>query len=227
MAALSAGGRFIVVTGGDALGAVAPGHFRGDVVVVAADSGIDQALSVGLRVDVAVGDFDSVSPAALQAVTAAGAIVESHPSAKDETDLELALDAAMARGARHISVLGGHGGRLDHFLGNALLLASPKYESADLVAEMGAARITVVRREAVLSGAPCDLVTLLAGHGRVTGVTTDGLLYPLDDEDLLPGSTRGLSNEFVSTEAIVRVRGGVLLAVQPGCAGTHQKGIRS
>jgi thiamine pyrophosphokinase len=50
---------------------------------------------------------------------------------------------------------------------------------------------------------------------------TEGLLYPLRDEDLLPGSTRGVSNELVATTAVVTVRAGTLLAVQPGLAGTH------
>jgi thiamine pyrophosphokinase len=64
-------------------------------------------------------------------------------------------------------------------------------------------------------------VSLLPAHGIARGVRTDGLLYPLNDEDLPPGTTRGVSNELVGTDAMVRVRDGVLLAVQPGEAGTH------
>jgi thiamine pyrophosphokinase len=120
-------------------------------------------------------------------------------------------------------VLGGHGGRLDHLLANAALLASPAYAAVDLIAHMGGARVTVVRRDADLAGAPGDLVTLLPLNGPATGVTTDGLLYPLRGEDLLPSSTRGVSNELVGAHAHVRVRGGVLLAVQPGQPGTHQQ----
>ncbi len=216
MAAPSESETFIVVTGGDALDHAHLRDLPAGAVVVAADSGIDHALAVGLRVDVAVGDFDSVTPDALQAVTDAGALVERHPEAKDETDLELALDAAIARGARRIHVLGGHGGRLDHLLGNALLLAAPKYADASVVAQMGEARITVVRRHASLTGTPGDVVTLLAPLRTAIGVTTTGLRYPLTDEDLLAGSTRGLSNELLESEASVLLRDGVLLAVQPG-----------
>ena len=223
MARQSASGTFIVVTGGDALGHIDVAHLPVDTVVIAADSGIDQALAAGLRVDVAVGDFDSVSPGALDAVVAAGAVVEPHPAAKDQTDFELALDAATARGARRIHVLGGRGGRLDHLLGNALLLASAKYASLEVTAQMGDALVTVVREHTALAGEPRDLVTLLAVHGPATGITTDGLLYPLADEDLVPGSSRGLSNELTSTEATVRLRGGVLLAVQTGPAGSDEQ----
>jgi thiamine pyrophosphokinase len=217
----------LVIAGGDPvtpdeLGPVPPGAF-----VIAADSGIDRALELGLRVDLAVGDFDSATPAALAAVAAAGAIVERHPEAKDRTDLELALDAALARQPASVVVVGGHGGRLDHFLANALLIASPGYAALDIVAHMGPARVTVVRDEAVLRGEPGDLVTLVPVNGPATGVTTDGLLYPLTGEALLPGSTRGVSNELASPTATVRLEHGVLLAVQAGAAGTHWKRTRS
>lgn len=206
----------VVVAGGDA---VDPAHLdpvARTAFVIAADSGIDRAHDLGLDVDLAVGDFDSVSDAALDAVTASGARVERHPTAKDATDLELALDAAMQRSPDRVLVVGGHGGRLDHFLANAVLLAAPRYGGVEIVAQMGQALVTVVRSTAVLRGEPGDLVSLVPVHGGATGVTTDGLRYPLDDEDLGPGSTRGVSNELVATEANVRLAGGVLLAVQPG-----------
>jgi len=209
--------RTVVVTaGGDA-----PRRLPGEVLaaadyVIAADSGVVTARRLGLHVDLAVGDFDSVPPAALDAAVAAGAAVEQHPVAKDRTDLELALDAAVARGAHRVVVLGGAGGRLDHFLANAFVLASAAYAGIELEAHLGTGRVHVVRGRATLRGQPDALVTLLAVHGPAHGVTTEGLLYPLHGETLHPGSTRGVSNRFVATEAAVTVGDGVLLAVIPG-----------
>ena len=62
---------------------------------------------------------------------------------------------------------------------------------------------------------PGSLCSLLPVGGVAHGVRTEGLRFPLHDEDLLPGSTRGVSNEFTAREATVSVRDGVLLAVQP------------
>ena len=62
-------------------------------------------------------------------------------------------------------------------------------------------------------------------HGPARGVTTTGLLYPLHSEDLVPGTTRGVSNELVSDPATVTLTGGVLVAVQPGLLGTHHQEI--
>ena len=93
----------------------------------------------------------------------------------------------------------------------------------ELVAQMGAARVTVVRHAAELTGAVGGHVTLLPVGGPARGITTDGLLYPLTDEDLAPGSTRGVSNELLGSVAHVRLREGTLLAVQPGTTGAHHQ----
>lgn len=219
----------LVVTGGDPvrtddLALVADGQaspVTAGAFVVAADTGIELALDLGLHVDLAVGDLDSVAADALARATGAGATVERHPPDKEATDLELALDAAMRYRPDRLVVVGGHGGRLDHFLANTLLLASPAYAGPELVALMGPARVTVVRDRARLTGEPGDLVTLVPLHGSARGVSTDGLLYPLDGEELSAGSTRGVSNELARREASVRVAHGVVLAVQPGASGTH------
>jgi thiamine pyrophosphokinase len=221
MAAPSASDTIIVVTGGDPVSPTELGLIPEGALVIAADSGVELAQVLGLPIALAIGDFDSVDPAALDAAEAAGAVVERHPAAKDATDLELALAAALAQGPRRIHVLGGHGGRLDHLLANTLLLTAPAFAAVELVAHVGPARITVVRSEAELVGPLGDLVTLLAAGDVARGVTTEGLLYPLTGEDLRPGSTRGVSNEMAAARAVVRLDDGVLLAVQPGQAGTH------
>jgi thiamine pyrophosphokinase len=185
-------------------------------VVVAADSGADHALARGLRVDVAVGDFDSIAAESLAALERAGTRVERHPAEKDATDLELALDAALAFAPRRIVVVGGDGGRLDHLLGELMLLGSDALAEVEVDAQLGPATIHVVRRERVLSGRQGETVSLLALHGPADGVVTDGLVYPLRGETLEPGSSRGISNVFAADEVRVALERGVLLVVRPG-----------
>jgi thiamine pyrophosphokinase len=218
----------IVFTGGDAVPDSALLDLPDDALVIAADSGLQHALAAGIAVDLVVGDFDSVDGELLAAAEAAGARIERHPEAKDETDFELALDRAAATGARSIVVLGGHGGRFDHFLANALVLASPGYSHIDVEARFAEARVRVIRGQRTFAGHPGELLTLLPVHGPAVGVTTSGLLYPLWDETLEVGSTRGVSNELAASTATVTVRAGVLLAVRPGRHGTHfERGIQA
>lgn len=205
----------VVVAGGHPLGSTVPPLPDG-AMVIAADGGVDRALALGLHVDLAIGDFDSVTAAGLAAVEAAGARVERHPPAKDATDLELALDAAIALDPARIVFVGSGGGRLDHLLGSVLLLADERYADAVIDAYLGDACVSVIRGSRTLKGAPGDLLTLLPVHGAAEGVTTEGLEYPLRGEWLPPGTSRGISNVFNASEARITVQRGCVLAVRPG-----------
>ena len=132
-----------------------------------------------------------------------------------------ATDAARAADPSRVVVVTGAGDRFDHALSVALAVSAPRHAEVAIEAWVGAAHLWVVRHRVALPGRPGQLVSLLPVHGPAIGVTTDGLLYPLHDEDLAAGSTRGVSNEWAAALATVEVRGGTLVAVAPGAAGTH------
>ena len=205
----------IVVCAGGPVRATPP-PLDEDAIVIAADAGVHEAERLGLHVDLLVGDLDSADGAAVPWVVAPGGRVERHPADKDASDLELALVAAAVADARQVLVLGGDGGRLDHLLGNAFLLASARFADLRIDAVLGVASIHVVRDERTMEGTPGELVSLFAAGGPAGGVSTDGLRWRLDADTLMPGSTRGLSNEFVGAIASVRVGDGVVLVVRPG-----------
>lgn len=200
-----------VVTGGDPPDSGRWDELEPPQLVVAADSGADVARSLGLSVDVIVGDFDSVT------ATTAAAVGEQRrfPVDKDATDLTLALAEARDRGAGSITTIGGGGGRLDHFLANVAALASDELATVRVDALMGAARLWVVRGRRTIGGEVGAVVTLLACGAPATGVRTTGLAWALQGETLEPGSTRGVSNVLMAPEATVTVEGGVILAIRP------------
>ncbi|HUP75220.1 MAG TPA: thiamine diphosphokinase [Acidimicrobiales bacterium] len=205
----------IVVAGGDAppSGRAIPAYTS----VIAADGGLDHVYALGLPVDLLVGDLDSVSASALARARADGVAIDHHAAAKDETDLALALDHVCARGITRALVLGAGGGRLDHALGNLLLLASERYGEIELDAWIGESTVSVVRLRRRFSLRKGDVVSLFAVGGAAFGVATHGLEYPLRHEMLTPGSSRGISNVVVDGPIMVEVADGVLLAVQsPG-----------
>lgn len=177
-------------------------------IVIAADGGAE----LGLGVELAVGDFDSITAETLATI----ARVERHPAEKDATDLELALDAALRLEPQRILVVGSAGGRLDHLVGSLLLLAGERFAAVEVDARLGPATVHVVRGERMLAGEPGEVISLFALHGPAEGILTDGLVYPLRDETLEPGSSRGTSNVFAAAEARISVARGVLLVVRPG-----------
>jgi thiamine pyrophosphokinase len=211
---LESSGPAVVFAGGDPVPEEVRDLLPRDALVVAADSGLDLARWLGVPVDLVVGDFDSADPEAVAAAAAAGARLERHPVDKDATDLELALDAVAGLGRSPVVVVGGAGwDRLDHLVANVLLVASPRYAPLRLRWWVKGAEVSPVHGRLDVTGAPGDLLTLLAVGGPAAGVTTTGLRWPLLGETLLPGSTRGVSNELTAATASVTVEAGALVAV--------------
>lgn len=208
----------LVVAGGDTappagLAGALPAHD----VVVAADSGVHQARVLGVHVDVVVGDFDSATPADLDAAGRDGATFERFPVAKDQTDLELALDRAVALGGpgAALVVVASAGGRLDHALANVLLLASPSYAAHHVEAFVDRWHLTVVRdRTCTLATRAGETVTILVLDEPTVRVRTEGLAYPLRDEPLVRFSTRGVSNVAEGGSCTVTAAGGALLVLR-------------
>ncbi len=182
--------------------------------VIAADSGADHALALGLRVDAAVGDFDSISDQARQWLTDSDTPVVAHRADKDLSDLELALELASVRSPSSVVVAGLSGGRVDHGLLNLVVLADPRWKNVSVQGLAADCLVTVVHDHAHLSGTPGSLLSIVPIGGPAT-LSTEGLRYRLRREPLSPTSSRGLSNVIIADRADVTVHDGVVLVVQP------------
>lgn len=209
--------RALVVIGGAAPVPRVRARLAPGALVVAADSGLDHALALGLRVDVVVGDLDSASADGLAAAERAGTDIERHPPDKDATDTALALEAARTRGADAITLVSGGGGRLDHLLGTLAALTSATLAGPRVEAWVGEAWVGVARGpgEVELSGRVGEYVSLVPWGGSTGGVRTEGLRWRLDGASLDAHSTLGISNELVGERAAISLDSGVLLVVQP------------
>jgi thiamine pyrophosphokinase len=211
----------VVIGGGEAPEPTIAERLPASSFVIAADSGVDHARSLGLMPHVVVGDLDSASAEGLAWATDLGADIVRHPTDKDATDLELALDIAQERASAvdldpiAVWVLDGGGGRLDHLVGNLALLAARRPHMV-LTALVGSAVVTPVHDERQLHGVPGEVISLVAFGGPATGVTTKGLRWSLDDAVLEPFTSLGVSNEFAEAVAVVRLTTGTILAIQPG-----------
>lgn len=208
----------VVLAGGPGLPSAV--SLPASATVIAADSGAELAHTLGLNIDLLVGDLDSISPETLDMLKQSDVQVERHPADKDATDLELALAAAISLEPERILVIGGGGGRLDHALGELLLLSDDTYAGVQVDAKLGAAAVHVIRGERTLFGEPGELVSLFAVQGQAAGVKTAGLVYPLRGETLDSGSSRGMSNVFAAVEARISLERGVLLALRPSGSAT-------
>jgi len=222
--------RAIVLADGDvaarsALDAAWPGWSDGVVIVVAADGGARHAARLGLPIHRWVGDGDSIDAGDLAELRARGIPVDLVGTDKDASDTELAITAAIAAGADEVTVLGAFGGRrLDHSFANLTLLAHPALGGRPAVLLDASARVRLVRAPGrggdpvvtPLPGRVGDLVSLIPFGADALQIRTDGLHYPLQNETLLLGSARGLSNVRRAVDAsFVLGRGAVLVIETP------------
>jgi thiamine pyrophosphokinase len=178
----------------------------------AADGGTQHALALGLMPSMIFGDMDSLSPEDRRLLSQ-DVEIQLYPRDKNETDLELALLYAIGTGYRNILIVGALGGRLDQTLGNLSLLTDPRLSSFDIRLDDGVEEAFFTRTRSGLLGNPGDIVSLIPWGGEVTGVSTQGLRWPLHEETLLPDKTRGISNEMLNEQAAFEIASGLLLCV--------------
>lgn len=206
--------RFALLLGGDL--AVTPRLMRqlDGARVIAADSGMRHASALGVDPELWTGDFDSVD-AAMRAAHP-GIPEEVYPAEKDSTDGEIAIEAALARGARELMLVGAFGGaRADHaFLHLAAGLK---------LAEAGIA--------CLLTSGDQEGVPLLPGHHRfdyeagtlfsilafsdLAALTLEGAKWPLEERAVPFGSSLTLSNAVTGPLAIRLGAGRAMLVAHP------------
>jgi thiamine pyrophosphokinase len=215
--------RALILAGGDQpdpalLDAHWPG-WREATLVIAADGGARHAAPLGLPLHQVVGDFDSLSAADVDELEAAGVAVTRFPTNKDATDTELALLAALDAGATEIALLCTWGGRSDHAIGTLALLAHPRCDAVAIAILDEQTRTQLLRSGAALTlrGEVGRTISLIAWGSDAT-VTATGMRWPLNNELLAAGSTRGISNVAIAAEAVVTAHNGAVLVSEGGGA---------
>jgi len=190
-------------------------ELRSEDLIIAADGGAYHCQALGLTPDVLIGDLDSITKEVRENLSRLGTQLILYPRDKDETDLELALRFAVDHNAEEILLLGILGGRLDQTLANLLLLSRPEWQPARLMVADGPDFALLIRPGSplTLQAQTGDIVSLIPLTRTVTGVSTEGLRWSLQDATLEFGSTLGISNETTQEIARVEIKTGQLLAV--------------
>ncbi len=182
-------------------------------VLFAADGGASHMLRLGLMPAYLVGDMDSLTEEELQRLKVAGVRIVRYPQDKDLTDLELTINCALDEGYQRLGIVAALGGRLDMTLSNLSLLTRPDLLEIDVSLDDGVEQVFFIRKEVHVSGKAGDIISLLPWGGLVEQVTTIGLRWPLNGENLNSFETRSISNEMLIGEAIIRIGSGLLLCI--------------
>lgn len=181
-------------------------------LAIAVDAGMTHFINFGMKPDILLGDFDSIEKNALEIAMAQNIEIIVHPSKKDKSDSELALEYASLKGFKKVVLLGATGGdRPDHIAFNMALFHLEDRLGIKIDAISDGYRYFTLNGSIDLKSRPGMNVSVLAMDDDVF-VKLSGLLYPLNGL-LRRGSTLGLSN-VATSDFSIETKGKVLVFVQ-------------
>ena len=207
----------VIITGGpifdEAASLISP-----EDKVICADSGVDYALKHNIRIDQVFGDLDSISAEGQEYIKVKDIPTNVYPTEKDMTDTEIALRSVDP--ATDILLICSLEGRPDHVMTNIFLSSRLRKEGRSIVCSDGRTDIIPLFGEDFihinnLIDPSSKAISLIPVSDEVTGVTTEGLYYPLSDATLVRGSSFTNSNLLSkeSSSFSVSVKSGELLVV--------------
>ncbi len=189
------------------------GHLKG-THVIAADGGMRHAKALDLKPELWVGDFDSTPQVLIDEWP--DVIREPYPPAKNETDGEIAVAAALERGAKKLMLAGALGGeRSDHAFMHLLYAAKLAEDGIDVLLTSGEEEAYPLLPGTRKIDLPKGSLFSILGLDTLTGLSIEGARYPLKDFHLPFGSSRTVSNVAEGTVRFTLSSGRALILARP------------
>jgi thiamine pyrophosphokinase len=184
-------------------------------LIIAADGGFNHCRQYKVMPHIIVGDMDSINPADMPAHGHGEIEIHRFPARKNETDLQLALQVAIDRNASEIVILGALGARWDMTFSNVLILLAPFLRHVHVKILESQYEFFCLHgcQKIDLKEKPGYSVSLIPLAGPVTGIRLRGFVFPLNNETLSVGTTRGISNLFKDEKAEIEIKEGHLLVI--------------
>ncbi len=179
-------------------------------LVIAADGGYDHLIRMGLRADIALGDFDSVSSGEVWNDTICEKM--TYPPEKDDTDMMLAIKLGLSRGFEQFAIYGGLGGRLDHTIANIQALSYLAERQAQGMLYHEDYALTVIKDSSyTIEKTYAGCVSVFSLSDTSKNVTIRGLQYEAEGVTLTNTFPLGISNTATGKKGIISVENGTLL----------------
>ena len=182
--------------------------------VVSADGGAKALFKNNLSPNVIIGDLDSIDLETKRYFESKDVEFKVFPTKKDFTDMDSCIDYAISLHAKSITILGATGTRLDHTLGNILLLKSilEKNILGKIIDKNN--EIYLVNDELEIYKNDKQYVSIIPFLSEGVNVTTSGFMYEIKNFDILLGSTIGISNELKNDNGLVKVNRGIAIIIR-------------
>ena len=170
-------------------------------VIIGVDGGTDAAISRNIAVNLATGDFDSITDTEVERI----ALPDQNSS-----DLEKTLLFAAESGAETVEVVGVEGGEIDHQLAAfaALIEAPPELDIHLHMSEHVVMRCLDELEVVLPEGTKLSLFAFTA----CANVSISGVEFPLEEEPLA-FSTRGLHNVALGGPIHIQSDGALVVVI--------------
>lgn len=181
-------------------------------MVIACDGGYVYCREKNIKVDLLVGDFDSLGE-----VPETANVIRLKPE-KDDTDTGWAVGEGWRKGYREFVIYGGTGGRISHTMANIQLLSDLAVKGGHGILIGRNSWYRVIHNEEIRFGKEeKGFLSVFCLGDAAKGVFESGLKYELNDAVLTKEYPVGVSNEFTGKNSKISVENGTLLLIKEEC----------
>lgn len=172
-------------------------------IVGCTDGAYHYAKDFEVKLDFVIGDFDSVNASEIKN------IVTIEKPDQNFTDFEKAIHYLLEIGVTHVDIWGGSGKEEDHFMGNISVLYQ-YHKKIEMVFHTEHNYFLLAKKETKITTESGKIISLFPLN-KVKKISTKGLEFPLEKENLKIGKRIGIRNKAIENEVVVRLKSGKLL----------------
>ncbi len=179
--------------------------------ILGIDGGTDILYKNNIKPDLIIGDMDSIDGKILEYFKKETKVT-IFPSKKNETDTELGLNWCIDNNKKNVIIFNSMQKRLDHIQGLIanLIFAHKNGLNLEIVNQQQRIFISENKSFEINKGVNISLIPLTE---VVEGISTEGLEYPLKNENLYFDHSRGISNVALKNEIKITHKKGLLMII--------------
>ncbi len=184
-------------------------------ITIGVDNGAYRLMKADFKLDIAIGDFDSITSEQLTEIREVCKNVKKYNPVKNKSDTELALDFALSLNPNVVNIFGVTGKRIDHFLSVLYLFHKVLHKVIKLNIIDEYNKIYVLKPGThKVKKTHFHYISFFSFDECVTGFTIEGFKYPLKNHTIKNDDSLCVSNEIVSDFGIITFSSGILLIVE-------------
>lgn len=182
--------------------------------IIAADKGLEALNKINVMPNYIIGDFDSVNKTTLNQYENKNIEITYLKPEKDFTDTHMAIKLAIEKRAKHITIIGATGTRMDHTLANIHALNETLQNNVptEIINENN--KIMLINKKAkLIKNTNYKYVSIIPLTTKITGVTLKGFKYNIENATINLGESIGVSNEQIEQEALIEIKEGIAILI--------------